>query len=101
MQGQTTLNPPRHVPPARVPPPPLPPPRPPNRNPRSPPPADNAPSRSRPDRDVGNDTGSPTNPSPIVTHTRLRTLPGSIATITRSTGTLVNSASITRLPPPR
>ena len=53
-------------------------------------PSSRTPSRSIPSREVGSDTGRPTNPAAVVTHTRLR-LAGSIATITRPDGTSLSS----------
>jgi len=43
--------------------------------------------RSMPTRDDGNDTGRTNTPSAVVTHTRLITLPGATATITRPSST--------------
>ena len=57
-------------------------------------------SSSTPARNVGNDTGSCTNPcSPLTSQTRFATLPGSIATTNVSAGSASRSKLNTSKPP--
>src|SRR5437899_2050516 len=59
-------------------------------------------SSSTPSRSTGNETGSPISPrSPLVSHTRLNALPGSIATTSELAGTSLRNSSKEHLPHPK